>query len=296
MLTPGSASNWAERYLRLKRLLIEDISDAYLKLYCAALGAQSVLGVASLALGGKGSVPVSIPLFPPSATAEHDLGRWVGQTVIRQNSSAAPDIVDALVIWTRAMMRTLDRFYQSEIEMTTSIPVLPNASGGGSFSIQPAAFPFGSTLASVRLLAIGLSVQADPDEALPIEYTKNFPVNKQGTDPTTVQNTQNGVAMKYIDSKLARLTAQVIPPPQTSGHTRYGRPAIILSNVRVERGYSGDSLPAMYESTSLRNINPFSGNWQVNIGSSELAPYTDANSTAWIKGTIVHFRVRATLK
>jgi len=82
LLESGSASNFAERYLRLVSMLTEDLADSFYKLYSASKGVQQVLGISNVTVGLDVPINVDIPLLATAAAVK----TWVGQVVPAQVS------------------------------------------------------------------------------------------------------------------------------------------------------------------------------------------------------------------
>jgi hypothetical protein len=307
LISPGSSSNFAERYLRMLALLTEDLADAYCKLYSASKGIQSVLGLTSANVGLNTPINVDIPLFTTTAA----IAQWV-QAITQSGNQKAPDILDALVLWTRALMRVIDTNSQYETEFTVSIPLLQlwgksnqnilqgadNTAafpGGGQFSgklsfpLPVDALPVGATATNIRTLGVGLSVEFSRDDASPVEYITGFP----GLPANAQQTTK---AQAFEQNKMARLNATITTPTQTmQGGATYSRPPVFLANVRVQGGNGGDLEPALCYDPACRGLNPF-GRWTISfdLHSLEIFP-GDASVENLIKGFILHLRLRGNL-
>jgi hypothetical protein len=316
-LTPGSASNYAERYLRLLTYLTEDLTDAYCKLYSASLGIQQVLQLAGSVTSGDGTaVPIAIPKFA-SAT---DITAWV-QSVAPSGDQRQPDVLDGLVLWSRAIMRELDRRSQYESEFTVAIPLSQPAgsrkspvvtvgqvqSGTVSFSLDTSVLPFSSLPGALRVVGVGLSVQRGPDDASPLQYTTGFPhtpsnpvvaVNQTpapGQEPTAAQV---NAAQTFEGPRMARLNATVTSPPQKypGAMNTYQRPPIFLPSVRIQGGSGGDLEPRLSFSPACHNILPFVGQWTIQMDPNAIE-YYQSNGTVpsnWMTGMIFYLRLRGT--
>jgi hypothetical protein len=317
-LTAGSSSNYAERYLRLQMMLMEDLADAYCKLYCAAQGVIAVLGLKSIAISGKPSVDVAIPAFV-GATAQAAVAKWVASVVPDQGAQRSPDVVDALVLWTRAMLRELERSAQYESEVTVSIPLtqpcgsrtapilttaqVTTAFGGTtaktnsiSFTLAADALPFSATLDRLRVIGVGVSVVHDIADAVPVEYSPAFPVVTNIAQAGAVQASQVGAAESFVTPKLVRLNGMVTSPPQVlASGANYKRPPILLPNVRIQGGFSGDTECALSGDSACRNLNPL-GTWSIALDRNAIAWYGATAGAAatcnWVTGLILHLRIR----
>jgi hypothetical protein len=318
-VTPGSASNMAERYLRLRALLEEDLADAYRKLYCAAIGIAAVLGVTSVNLASSGApVNTAIPLFA-GANATSALNTWIQQFVPNPKGQRAPDVVDALVLWTRAVLRELDRRDQYESDVTISIPlsvpcgsrttpILPStvvqaaikATKGKAaqlpFALAADALPFAATLAALRVIGIGLSLVHSIDDAVPLEYTNDFPPGTTPPNPAATHGQQVPVARNYMEPKWARFNAVVQTPDQNVQPVgTYKRPPVLLANVRLEGGTSGDLEPSPTLDPCSHNISPF-GSWTVALDLKDVVWYPNDGGPQpianFINGLILHLRLR----
>jgi hypothetical protein len=183
LFEPGSSSNFAERYLRLLSLVTEDLTDVYCKLYSASKGVQQVLGLTQVTVGLNSSINVNIPAFQTL----NDVRSWVASVVpASAGHERAPDILDALVLWTRAVMRTLDTAAQYESEFTVSIPLTQPLAPSTQPIVPPAdisaAFAPGSPTGTVTFtLPNGaLPINATPVCRFPLRFDPGFPLR---TDP-----------------------------------------------------------------------------------------------------------------
>lgn len=254
LVSPGNAHNYAERFERVFRFFSEDLSEAYQKAYCAALGLKSVYRIDNV-----------IPLFN-SSSSETNVNNWIGATVGRDvaySSYSIPDAIDALVTWTRNAMRDIERISQYEVEYTVPIPITlpwhsasstkppgasdslvgqdvfdnamkPGASGKVEFLLSPEMFPIPSEYQPMtRIIGIGAAVATVPD------------ISGHG-----------------------RYSVLVQPPPQKSplGSTTYSRPPTLLSNVKRLGGPDLTTDPEIARLSTCHNIDPFfSGKWAITV-------------------------------
>jgi hypothetical protein len=317
LLSPGSSSNYAERYLRTLSMLTEDLADSYRKLYSASKGVQGVLGLTQITVGNGSPVPIDIPLF---GTADQ-MSQWI-KTIMppQEGDQRKPDILDALVLWARAAMRELDTRSQYETEFTMPIPLNQPWGKGGAVLVSPAAIqqafagaaptgkvtftlsvdvlPFTVVPANIRVVGIGLTVEHSQDDAGPVQYASTYPgtpVTRTQPDPMP---TQVAAVQGLEVPKTARLSATITTPQQTmAGGTGYMRPAILLTNVRLQGGSGGDMEPQLSYDPSGRNLNPF-GPWTIAVNPNALGWYQSAAGFPdnWISGLILHLRLRGSLK
>jgi hypothetical protein len=325
LLSPGSASDFAERYLRILNYLTEDLADIYGKLYSAARGVQQVLQISNMPLPGGASVPVDIPAFSTAAT----LTAWIQQIVpTAANSQRQPDVLDAFVIWSRAIMRELDRRSQYESELTVAIPLNqpsgrkaaplvspgqiaaaftgPTPTGQVSFVLDSTVLPFPSLSNDLRVVGVGLTVERSQDDASPVQYSTGFmnaapkPVVGVGATPSydaTPPTPQVQSVRKFVGPKVGRLNAMLTSPQQTMpGGQMYQRPGILLANVRLQGGASGDLEPALSYDPACHNLNPY-GNWSIQIDPNVIEYYQNiaAIPDDWITGLILYLRLRGTV-
>ena len=325
LFVAGSSSNFAERYLRLLALLTEDLADTYWKLYSAAKGIQQVLGLDQVAVAMNVPVRTDIPrLTTPAAVRA-----WVHAVVPPQSAGQrSPDILDAMVLWTRAVMRTIDMLAQYESEFTVSIPLnqpmapnaqpivsaaqmdaafaTPSPTGTVPFTLVPGVLPIRATPIKIRVIGIGVSVEHSADDASPLQFTTGFPhtpavpnvpINSTPADSPEPTPQQIAAAQQCELPKLARLNATVTTPAQTrpDGGT-YSRPKVFLPNVRIQGGGGGDLEPVLCYDASCRGLNPF-GQWTVAFDPSAIVYYQSMTAVPinWVKGLILHLRLRATL-
>jgi hypothetical protein len=323
LLSPGSASNFAERYLRLLAYLTDDLADIYRKLYSAAKGVQQVLQVTSMPAAGA-MIPVDIPLFTDGAS----ILSWV-QKLVPSNpgDQRQPDTLDAFVLWSRAMMRELDRRSQYESEFTVAIPLnQPSGRRGSSiltkgdmsvafaqssptgfvsFILDASVLPFANLSTDVRVVGVGLSVERSQDDALPVQYSSNFanaapkPVVPVGQTPQYDPNPPDAQVKSvrtFEGPKVGRLNAMLTSPPQPiAGVGPYQRPTIFLSNVRIQGGASGDLEPMISYDPACRNLSPY-GKWGIQLDPNVIEYYqSDTSITdSWITGLVLYLRIRAT--
>jgi len=318
LLTPGSASNYAERYLRLLTYLTEDLTDAYCKLYSASVGIQQVLQLVGTVQSGEGTaVPVQIPKFADAS----GVANWV-QTVAPSGNERQPDVLDGLVLWSRAIMRELDRRSQYESEFTVAIPLSQPAgsrttplitvgqaqSGTVTFKLDPTVLPFSSLPGALRVVGIGLSVERAPDDVSPLQYTTGFPhtpsnpvvaVNQTPAPSQEPTPQQISAAQAFEAPRMARLNATVTSPPQQypGAANTYQRPPILLPSVRIQGGMSGDMEPRLSFSPACHNILPFvDGQWTIQMDRNAIEYYQSNGTIAsnWITGLIFYLRLRGT--
>lgn len=310
LLTSGSTANFAERYLRMHALLTEDLADAYRKLYSASQGVQQVLGMTTVTPGTGTPVSVDIPPFADAAA----LKDWVrGLIPPAEGDQRKPDVLDAMVIWTRAVMRELDTRSQYETEFTASIPlsqpwgknkkvlvstdVVKTAFGGATpsvtFSLDTDSLPYATLPQYLRVIGVGVTVQHNADDFSPPQYADAYdstPYQSHDPDPSPKQKTD----VKAIEAvKMARLNATVATPPQKLKDLTYMRPTIYLSNVRIQGGGSGDAEAALSFDPGCRNLSPV-GSWTITFDPNALeffASPTQVNDS-WVAGLILHLRMR----
>jgi hypothetical protein len=311
LITSGSASNFAEKYLRLLTMLVEDLTDAYCKIFSASAGVQSVVGLTRVSIGQGPEIDVTVPAFSSAA----DIDAWVGRVAPQTTGQRKPDVLDAMVLWCRAVMRTLDTLSQYESEFTVSIPLnqpwggsstqLVSAaqmgtafSSGGSckvsFSLPAGAIPIVGTLYHARVLGLGLSVEFSTDDQSPLQFTSGFPAGVANQPPP---QGQLDATKKYEARKMARLNATVTSPPQSKlGGGAYSRPKLFVPNIRIQGGSGGDAEPVLSYDLACRGLNPF-GTWTLAFDRNLVEYYPGApplDATA-IVGVILHLRIRTTL-
>jgi hypothetical protein len=302
LFEPGSSSNFAERYLRLLSMLTEDLADAYCKIYSASKGVQQVLGMSQVTVAINAPISVDIPGFTTTAGVK----MWVDQVVPAQSEhQRTPDVLDALVLWTRAVMRTLDTAAQYESEFTVSIPLNqplapgaqalvpqgdivaafgPNApTGMVTFTLPSTALPIKATPTNVRVIGIGITVEHSPDDESPVQYTTGFPQTPSVPNvapPNTPQNNpaptpqQIEAAQLFELPRVARLNVTVTTPVQ--GAAGYSRPKVFLPNVRIQGGGGGDQEPILSYDPACRGLYPF-GIWTLSFDPNAVAFYSSIN-------------------
>lgn len=313
LLSPGSSSNYAERYLRTLSMLVEDLADSYCKLYSASKGISQVLGLNQITFGSGSPVSIDIPQF---ANADQ-IAVWVKSIMPPQEEDQRkPDILDALVLWTRATMRELDTRSQYESEFTLAIPLTQKwgkkstvlvsstkiqeafsgsaPTGSVNFTLTADVLPFTVLPSSIRVVGIGLTVEHSQDDAGPVQYAPNYPgtpVNRTEPDPTSGQKS---FVQTLEPPKMTRLNATITTPKQAiAGGGSYKRPEVLLSNVRLQGGTGGDLEPQLSYDPGCRNLNPF-GPWTITINPNALGWYPSDTGfpNDWIKGLILHLRLR----
>ena len=317
LVTPGSSSNYAERYLRMLSLLTEDLADIYCKLYSASKGLQQVLKMSQVTVGLGSPINLDIPAF----NSLDSLKSWVKSVIPPQDGDQRkPDVLDALVLWTRAVMREMDRRSQYETEFTVSVPLNQpwgkksavllkpsditaafnaggNSSGKVTFDLGDDTLPFATIPQNIRIIGIGLSVEHSIDDASPAQYSTTFPgtpVQRTQPDPTPAQV---AAVQTFELPKMARLYATLTPPQQTlTGVGGYSRSPILLSNVRIQGGNGGELEPTLSYDIGCRNLYPF-GSWTIALDPNVVAWYQSVAPIvdSWIGGLILHLRLRGSL-
>jgi hypothetical protein len=323
LLSPGTASNYAERYLRLAAYLTDDLTDIYRKLYSVSAGLAQVLKIDNVQCNGK-VIPIALPRFSDSAA----LLSWVQLlTPASPGDQRQPDVLDAFVLWTRAVMRELDRRSQYESEFTVSIPLnqpsgrrntsilndkqmdmafaQAKPTGAVSFQLDESVLPFRIPAKDLRVVGVGLSVECSQDDVLPVQYTSNFknaptkPVVAVGQTPAyDVKPPQDQVdsVRNFELPKFGRLNATVTSPIQkVFDSVEYRRAPILLSNVRIQGGASGDAEPILSYDPACKNLSPL-GRWSVRFDRNVIEYFQSqsAITNSWIKGLILHLRLRVT--
>src|ERR1700722_11194091 len=288
-------------------MLTEDLSDAYCRLYSASKGVQTLLKLSKVSVAMNSPIDVDIPLFAALA----DVQTWVEKVIPSQGGQRKPDILDALVLWTRAVMRELDASSQYESEFTVSIPLNQpwgnnnppilkqtdiaaaftgsNPTGKLTFTLPNNSLPIAGVPSNIRVIGIGLTVEYSIDDASPVQYIPGF--------PPTIAN-QPAAVEPFEIRKMARLNATVTTPVQTlQGGGTYSRPQLFLPNVRVQGGNGGDLEPLLSYDPGCRGLNPF-GSWTVLVDPNAVeffAASTPQLPNNQIKGLILHLRLRGTL-
>lgn len=321
LLSSGSSSNYAERYLRILALLTDDLTDAYCKLYSAAKGVQQLLNLTQVNIGTNPPFKVDIPTF----SAANDIATWIQAIIPAPGPNRQPDVLDALVLWTRAVARELDRRSQYETEFTVAIPLCQPAgkktsplaspsdvstkmfaAGGLSFTIDADCLPFVAPPTSLRVAAIGLSVEYSKDDFSPLQYMQTFPnfqppapVGIGVTPPKSTEPTSGeyGLAQSTEQKKIARLNATVLSPPQqypvsSTATQTYQRPPVFLTNVRMQGGSGGDLEPLLSFDPAAHNLSPL-GTWTISMDPNTIVFFPTGQIPAnWIQGVIFHLRLR----
>ena len=270
----------------------------------------------SVTSGDGTAVPISIPKF----TNASDIAKWI-PTVAPSDAQRQPDVLDGLVLWSRAIMRELDRRSQYETEFTVAIPLSQPAgsrkaplvtvasvqSGTVSFSLDTSVLPFSSLPNALRVVGVGLSVERGPDDASPLQYSTGFPhtpsnpVVGVGQTPAPSQEptpSQISAAQVFEAARMARLNATVTSPPQQypGAPTKYQRPPILLPSVRIQGGAGGDAEPRLSFSPACHNILPFAGQWTIQMDPNAIEYYQSNGiiSNNWITGIVFYLRLRGT--
>ena len=332
MLTPGTSANSAERYLRLLAMLSEDLSDVYCKLYSSAKGTKQVLKLQELSVLSKiteNKIPIDIPAF----SSREALNSWIRKVVPDQGEQRRPDVIDGLVIWCRALMRELDLRSQYETEFTLAIPlsqptgshttpIVPasdinsaftqkNPTGQVTFTLGIKALPLAMQQLSLRLIAIGVSVERSKDDASPVQYASDFenaapyPAVNAGTTPgydKTPPSGQVKSVRQFERAKMARLNGVLVSPQQSISCEdiaffkvcrSYQRPKIFLTNIRIQGGYIGDLEPILNYDLACHNLDPF-GTWTLQLDPVAIEYWASSHvlNDSWISGLILHLRLR----
>jgi hypothetical protein len=281
------------------------------------VGVQQVLQLTGSVPGGGGtSIPVGVPKFANAS----DIAGWV-QSVAPAADQRQPDVLDGLVLWSRAIMRELDRRSQYESEFTVAIPLSQPAgsrrtplvtvgqvqSGTINFSLDTSVLPFSSLPGALRVVGVGLSVERGLDDASPLQYTTGFPhtpsnpvvgLNQTPAPSQEPTAAQISAAEAFEGPRMARLNATVTSPPQKypGAMNTYQRPPIFLPSVRIQGGSGGDLEPRLSFSPACHNILPFVGQWAIQMDPNAIE-YYQSNGTIsnnWINGLIFYLRLRGT--
>jgi hypothetical protein len=311
--TPGTSSNFSERYIRLARLLEEDLGDALCGLISAAKGVQSLFsGLNNTFVNFPLSASTKVDVQIPKLDTDEAITAWI------RNFSARPagfppakenrvEILDALVLWCRGLMRELDRRGQYESEFTVSIPLghttgqlgtnqlvtdlnkmLNDNKGLLKFNLQQDALPASMKDVPIRIIALGISVQQSADDEVPIDHVASYP-----SAAGAINDGEKNAARLETGYRTARIGAVVQPPPQTIETHSYKRPQVFLPEVRLFGGMSGDTDPKLSYDPACRNIKPF-GDWTISLDQLPLvfAVTDDLMTWKWVNNVIIHLRVR----
>ena len=109
--SPGHVINYEHRAKRVMSLLVDDITEAYLKLSASQAGMKECMGL-------------DLPL--PALTFSPDPARKNGS---QWNSNNA---LDALVLWSRDAIRKLEIQYAKEVVLTVKVPLVQKYSKDGA--------------------------------------------------------------------------------------------------------------------------------------------------------------------
>jgi hypothetical protein len=221
-------------------------------------------------------------------------------------------------------MRELDRRSQYETEFTVAIPLsqltgkktavlVPDLTNlftpqGVNIPIDPDCLPFATPPTSLRVTAVGLSVECSPDDFSPMQYMNKYPGDQPPTpvavntkpaiseQPTADQvNFAQGVEQKKVGRLNATLNspAQAYPTgPKTT--QSYQRPPIFLTNVRMQGGTGGDTEPALSSDPAAHNLYPV-GTWNLSIDPDTVVFFPIGiviPASKWVNGLILHLRLR----
>lgn len=342
----GSAHNYAQRYLRLQNLVVEDLQEAFSKAFSASLGLGKVLG---LSVFPHSNLQTGIPAFT-TADLMVRLPAWVTTIVGSSDSQRSPDVVDALILWVRRAMRTLEKIAQYEIEQVVSVPLNQGWTGPGAFdivtdamvenamanndpsqrqgtiefSLPRGAIPFAHNMTGLRVVGVGLSAIHDAFDAVSAEYLDGFPTKTTSTGSSSKadaagnsssssvsetaaadQALKRNITIEAAIAKRARINAWLELPKQVDAlGNEYARPPLLLGNVRLSGGASGDIETLILTDSSCRNFDPFSGNWRITVddrcavwfsseqGKSVRSATNYYVDRTWIKGFVIHLKVR----
>jgi hypothetical protein len=220
-------------------------------------------------------------------------------------------------------MRELDRLSQYETEFTVAIPLnqltgkklavlVPDLTGlfdpakGVIIPIDSDCLPFAKPPASLRVTALGLSVEFSSDDFSPMQYMTKYPGDQPPT-PVAVNtkpaisdkptNDQIAFAQGVEQKKVARLNATLKSPAQNyptgpSTIQSYQRPSIYLTDVRMQGGTGGDMEPTLSSDPAAHNLCP-AGTWNLYLDPNATVFFpTGANPANWITGLILYLRLR----
>jgi hypothetical protein len=297
-LAIGSASNFAERYLRMTTLLAEDIAEAYQKLFAASCGINTVLGISFI-----DGVDMYLPRFDKKSVDDGTLDIWLTRIVPSASNQRRPDVLDGLVIWTRAVMREIERVSQFETEDIFSLPLnqwnwgdsshkilktddIESSSRTGrillNFVLQRSDLPFFSVCDRARITGLGLSITGVLADGIPLQYCKDFDTYPPPSDANQDQKQKEDNQSQAINESLirrAKFNAFVTPPdfqfdkrfsPDGQADS-YSRVPAYLGDVRIEGGDSGFVTANLCTDSVSRNItidltlNQPTGDWQIDV-------------------------------
>jgi hypothetical protein len=320
-LAPGGVQNFAERHIRIRKLFKEDLDEAFRKIYSVCVGIRQCFKVVKL-----DGYPLDVPLFESHA----DIGGWCQQQA-SWIDLVAPDILDALVLWTRRAMRELERIIQYETEDTIVLPLNQywllgldaatpnqplttdfirhsmNKDGILEFYLNSGLMPFYDSYRTVRVLGVGISVSGYEHILTPFAYHQDL----AGEWPIEPKTEVDFNARKVNVEKAAKLSAMEInkkfnamiwfPNLMIGELFTYERLPMACSSVGYEQGDNEVNIKC---DPMCRNVNPFEGMWKIQIDSRALLyfgwDHGDAHSPPSelsltrnsINGLFLHLRLR----
>lgn len=277
----GGGRNFSQRYSRLLKYFLEDVSEAYQRCLCASLALESLYGI-------TGQV---IPRFTLS-TISANVSAWAKNSLMSSSFGTTSDgsgVLDALVDWCRRNLRSIELVQRNEVEFTVIVPAVQK------WTLTPGA------AASVRVPIVG----AAPLSAAMQENSNgliNFDLKPEHLAEEKLKNVRViGVGVNVLSVNKSLLYSAIVTGPKQSNAlvADYFRPPLIIGNVRSTVGNDNAFIEApLISSPTCHNLTPI-GNWTVKLRSRALqldaAPeISPVRSEVNIKDIFLHLRVRAT--
>lgn len=285
LTSSGSGLNYSQRYLRLLKYFLEDVSEAYQKCQCASLCLGNIYGIKNQ----------TIPRFTLNSTP-NEVNMWASEYLKSSPLSQTKDggVIDALVDWCRRSIREIEQVQQNEVEYTVIIPAVQ----GWTLSTTPSADP------KVRTPLVGVGALGLAMAELQANSTIIFNIIPEHLSEEKFKNIRViGVGMNVVSKdKFGIFSAIVSSPPQKNTLINsYTRPPVVLGKIRSSVGNDGSSIidPEISFQDACRNVDPF-GKWSAKIRvravKYDAATTTLARSTEQIAEVFLHLRIRATFE
>lgn len=264
LLQPGSVQNYAERFDRILKYYLEDLSEAYQRCLAASIGL-----VARYSKAGAAPTEFRLPV----------LGSAADPKTVSDFLNSSGNALDALVAWMRAAIRKLDQLTQEEFDFTVTFSMrqsLRRTQGSAVPTAAGAMTGFEPMLtaqewaAAIDLTGRGaLQFTVKPEDMRDQLVTEEFNLEQVRVLAVGVQYALNPDHVSKGSAPVFQ--ALVSPPAQKLADDRIvvRRPLLIG---RVEAtAFDARVSPAALESDELVLNSPLIGKWDVRIRTTAMS-------------------------
>lgn len=232
--SPGHAINYEHRAKRVMTLLVDDIKEAYLKLFAAHAGLKDCLGL---------DLPLPDLTYAPNP-AQRDGLQW-----------KPTNALDALVLWSREAIRSLEMHYAREIVVTVRVPLVQKYSRDGE------ADPVGNIANRAYMTgAFDLGGKDKGTAAFDLTLDDSFFMGLKNPRLLAISARLVPINQDGFNNGALLACRVMVDVPARSSRTKYeGEPrrALLLGDVTREEG-------AMVTAEAIRNADP-RGKWKLKV-------------------------------